>query len=84
MRHGHAITALAQALGIDGEALPEPVFYPVPYPHASWLRDPAIRLEDVIGPATVAIHLWNALIAEFKDRPAAPGSFLARLHAEGA
>lgn len=79
-----AFTALAREFGTDRWALPPSVFYPVPYERASWIVDPAIDLDDVIFPDTVAIHLWNELIRGFKDQPAPPGSFLARLQREGA
>ena len=79
----HALTALARRHRLLGAAAARAVFYPVHWLHADWLRDPAVRLDDVIRTQTVAVHLWNERIKEFKERPAAPGSFLARLHDEG-
>jgi hypothetical protein len=79
-----ALTAIARMTGMSGHAQPAEVFSPVHWRDAAWLRDPAQRLEDRIGPRTVAIHLWNQIIKDFKDEPAAPGSFLARLQEEGA
>lgn len=79
-----ALTALARRTGLFGKALPCPVFYPVPYQRAAWIRSPVIPLERVVGTTTVAVHLWNELIRGFKDEPATAGSFLARLQAEGA
>jgi GT2 family glycosyltransferase len=75
----HAVTALARDLGLDKEALPRDVFYPVHWRGANWIRDPTRRLEDVVTPRTVAIHLWNERIRPFKGAPARAGSFLARL-----
>lgn len=79
-----AVTALASRFRLDRLALPPEVLYPVPWQRAGWILDSAIALQDVIAPGTVAIHLWNECIKHYKDRPAPPGSFLARLQEEGA
>jgi hypothetical protein len=79
-----ALTALARAYDIAHLAEPPEVLYPAPWQKADWIRDPAIRLEDVISERTVSIHLWNERIKQFKDAPAPAGSFLARIQAEGA
>lgn len=80
----HALTALARKHGMLGEALPPSVFFPIPYPDAGWIRDPARSLEAVLQPDTLGVHLWNEKIKGWKDEPAPAGSFLARLHREGA
>lgn len=77
-----ALTAVARANGFEGCALPPEVLYPVPWQRAEWIRDPAIRLEDVTTARTVAVHLWNHCIGAFKNAPAPEGSFLDRLHRE--
>jgi hypothetical protein len=79
-----ALTALARKLGLWHLAQPQERFYPVPWQKADWIRDPQIALDDVIGEGTVAVHLWNYCISSFKNEPAPPGSFLARLQLEGA
>jgi hypothetical protein len=79
----HAITAVAKAAGLDRLARPEEVFYPVHWRGADWIKDPKTRLEDVVTPRTVAVHLWNEYIKPFKNAPAPEGSFLERLQAEG-
>lgn len=79
-----AITALAKELGLTRLAAPAEVLYPVPWQDADWILDPALKLEDMITPRTTSVHVWNSRIGHFKHRPAPPGSFLARLHAEGA
>lgn len=98
LRHGHtdvgrmpwgsvgpkALTALAIVHGLDQLAQPAQVFCPVSYRAADWIRDPARPLERMVGPRSVAVHLWNERIARFKEEPAPPGSFLHRLHHEGA
>lgn len=78
-----SLTALARKLGLAGHAVPAEVFYPVPWRRADWIADPAIPLERVVGPRTVAVHLWNAQIAHLKREAPPAGSFLARLMAEG-
>ena len=79
-----ALTYLARKFGVHHLAEPQERFYPVPWQRADWIADPAIAIEDVISEGTVAIHLWNRCITPFKNGPAAPGSFLERLHREGA
>jgi hypothetical protein len=79
----HALTALANAHGLLDQALRPEAFYPAPYGQADWIADPAKRLEDVTTARTIGVHLWNELIRPLKDRPAAKGSFLARLQEEG-
>ncbi|MBV9932055.1 MAG: hypothetical protein JO013_14080 [Alphaproteobacteria bacterium] len=79
-----ALTWLAERHGLARCALPAPVFYPVHWDAAAWIRDPRWTLDGMLRPETRAVHLWNELIKGFKDGPAPPGSFLARLQAEGA
>lgn len=79
-----ALTAIARKHDRTGEAQARAAFYPVSCSDADWLRDPARPLEAVVGPETMAVHLWNQLIGKWKEDPAPPGSFLARLHEEGA
>lgn len=79
-----ALTALAREFGLEHLAEPQERFYPVRWQDAAWIRDPKIGLEDVITDDTIAIHLWNRCIGDFKNQPAASGSFLERLQKEGA
>jgi hypothetical protein len=79
-----AASALAKELGLFRLAAPRDVLYPVHWRDAEWIRDPALSLDDMITPRTLCVHIWNQQIKHFKDRPAPPGSFLARLQAEGA
>jgi hypothetical protein len=78
----HALTALARETGLDREALPSDVFYPVPWQKAGWIADPARRLEDMVTPRSVAVHLWNEQIRSLGGVPVPPGSFLERLRKE--
>lgn len=79
----NALSFLAREQGLDGFALPRHIFYPVHWRQADWILDPAVRLQDVTAPGTIGVHLWNERIRSFKDAPAPPGSFLARLQQEG-
>lgn len=79
-----ALTHLVHAHGLSGLGLPQEVLYPVPWQEADWIRDPARPLETVISDRTTCIHVWNERIKAFKNEPAPPGSFLARLQREGA
>lgn len=78
-----AFTALAREAGLERLALPSRIFYPVHYTDAGWIRDPGKRLEEMVAPDTVAVHLWHQFVRRYAEAPAAPGSFLARLQAEG-
>lgn len=79
-----ALSALAKRLGVAGQAEPPEVFYPVAWQRADWIADPAISLDDITTPRTVAVHLWNDRIAHLKRAVPPAGSFLARLIEEGA
>lgn len=79
-----ALTALAGRFGLADQAFPADVFNPVAWDRADWILDPAMQLADVISERTVAVHLWNECIKTFKNAPAPQGSFLERLHREGA
>jgi len=80
----NAITALARRHGLDHWALPRETFYPLHYKEASLLLEPSSRIESLLSPSTVALHLWNERIKTLKAAPAPRGSFLARLQSEGA
>jgi hypothetical protein len=76
------LTAVATRYGVAGEALAPEILSPVHWDDARWILDPALGLEDVVAPATIAVHLYNEVIKGFKDQPAPPGSFLDRLQQE--
>lgn len=79
-----AVTWLGRRHGLDRHTLPPAVFYPKHWRDAAWILDPELSLDAICSPETLAVHLWNEIIKDFKDKPARPGSFLARLHREGA
>lgn len=78
-----ALTAIARGCGLFDQALPREVFYPVHWTEAEWIFAPGERIEDRVGTATIAVHLWNERIRHAKHRTAS-GNFLARLHIEAA
>lgn len=80
----HALTKALAARGLSACAMAPQVFYPVPWQKASWIIDPDTSIDDIRTDDTVAVHLWNECIKDFKDVPAAEGSFLRRLQSEGA
>jgi hypothetical protein len=79
-----AITALAERHGLASQALSVEAFNPAPWYEARWILDPAITLDHVVTERTVGVHLWNECIKGFKNGRAPSGSFLERLHREGA
>jgi hypothetical protein len=78
-----ALTAYARRHKVAHLAAPAHLYSPVRWEDASWIRDTRQQLESRVADETIAIHLWNERIKEFKDQAAAQGSFLARLQAEG-
>lgn len=78
-----ALTWLVREFGLEHLAEPQERFYPVHWRRADWIRDPQIALEEMISDGTVAVHLWNRCISDFKDERGPQGSFLHRLHEEG-
>jgi hypothetical protein len=80
----HALTVQIGKFGLSGKVQPQPVFYPWTWREASWVFDSDKRLEDWIKPETLAVHLYNEVIRSRKNDPPMPGSFMERLHREGA
>lgn len=79
-----ALTAIAVEQGLYDLAQPADVLHPFAWDEADWIADPGRRLEERATGRTIAVHLWNEVVKPIKDRPARPGSFLARLQQEGA
>lgn len=79
-----ALTALASRYGLLAAARPIEELSPWNWREAQWIFDPRRSLSEFVRPETKALHLYNYMIADRKEHPAAPGSFMARLHAEGA
>lgn len=78
-----ALTALAHRHGLDRWALPREILYPLRGRRVACIRDPSCTLEQILHTTSKGLHLWNEAIKTWKEEPAAPGSFLARLHEEG-
>lgn len=79
-----ALTALARRHGLLDKAQPRHVLYPYGWREAEWIFDPERSVEEFVQPGTVALHLYNYMIAARKNDAAAPGSFMARIQREGA
>jgi hypothetical protein len=71
-----ALTHYAESFGLTDQALPIDEIYPVIHQHSSLLRDPGIRLEDLITPRTKVVHLWNEVQRNFDAPPPAGSSLL--------
>ena len=79
-----AITHYVKRLGLTDCVQAREVFYPVPWQQAAWIFDPTTSLESIVKPNTCAIHLWNSILGQLKDKKPLPGSFVGRLYREGA
>jgi len=77
-----ALTYYAKALGLADKAKPIDVFYPLHYHHVGLLRDPEIKLGDLITPRTKVVHLWNEYLNKDNTAPL-PGSPLAEILSAG-
>lgn len=73
-----ALTYYANKFNLGQRAKPIDVFYPLHYQQVGLLRDPEIRLEDLITPRTKIVHLWNEFLRNNKQTPP-PGSPLAKI-----
>jgi hypothetical protein len=80
----NAMTAMLRKYGLIDRVRPQAVFSPWNWEQAGWVLRPGETLEDRITPDTLAVHLFNQMIRDSKDAPLPPGSFLERLHREGA
>lgn len=78
------VNALAEQFGAASWALPPQAFNPAHWYEARWILDPSVSLEEFVTEETFGVHLWNECIKSFKNDPAPAGSFLDRLHREGA
>lgn len=74
------VTALAQQHGLTALAQPQEVFYPVPPRMARRVFESDYKLESVVTPATLAIHLWNEKLRDIKHTAPPVGSLLRTLY----
>ena len=79
-----ALTWLAKKLGVADRAQPRARFSPVHWTDADWICTPGRTIESLISPETVAVHLWNERLKGLDLTVPPPGTFAARLAAEGA
>ena len=76
---GYALTAILQRHGLQGEAQPATVFYPVHWNDTSLFFGASEAVEAKIGPDTVAVHLWSTVLGQRRREPPPPGSWLAAM-----
>jgi hypothetical protein len=55
----HLLTNGVRKSGMMAAAKPVETFYPLHYTAVDKLYDPSLRLSDVAGPGSAAIHLWH-------------------------
>jgi len=79
-----AFSHFVAKFGLEGKAQPQDAFYPADFSIADWILDPLRSLDEFLTPKTIGLHLWNQKIKHFKNEQAPRGSFLERLHDEGA
>lgn len=80
----YGLTALVRKYGLLDQVRPQAEFFPWTWRDTDWVRSANETLEQHVTPETRALHLYNHVIGAWKDTPAEPGSFLARLQHEGA
>src|SRR3546814_7535801 len=49
---------------------------PVRYKDALALYEPARRVNAMLTPRTIAVHMWHSRLQGLRDAPPAPGSFI--------
>lgn len=79
-----AMTRMIEKHSLAHQVQRQEILSPWTYHEAGWIVRPNERLEDRVGANTVAVHLFNQMIREFKGQSAPTGSFLERLQNEGA
>ncbi|RYE51293.1 MAG: galactosyltransferase Lgt5 [Hyphomicrobiales bacterium] len=77
-----ALTHYAKHSGIAHLAQPVSRFYPVHWSRTKSLLDPAVRLQDLVAPDTVVLHLYNEVLRRTEAAPH-PSSPLGAILAEG-
>ena len=70
------VTALVKQHGLASYAQPADVFYPLPPRRATDAFSQSLRLEDIVTPRTLAIHLWNEKLRALKSTQPQQGSIL--------
>jgi hypothetical protein len=74
-----ALTYFVKQHGLENHALPRGTFYPLRAKDWRVLFDPAIRLEQVVQPNTVALHLYSSMPARHGFTEIPKGSIIAGL-----
>lgn len=53
-----ALTYYSEKRGLQGEAAPTSVYYPVPCQHAHMMMEAGSQVESFLGPDSTAVHIW--------------------------
>ena len=77
-----ALTHYLREAGLSGRAAPREVYYPLPWKDAPLLGRAGFDIARVIGPGTVAVHLWHTSVSLRIPR-IERGSALDRLYTTG-
>ncbi len=56
------LTHYVGTLGLTDHVAPVDAYYPVHPWQTSLLRDPGLRLSDLVTPRTKAVHLWHKML----------------------
>lgn len=79
-----AVTAMVAQFGLMDQVSPVEVFSPWSWQEADLVFEPEEQVTGRIASSTVALHFYNEMIRARKNESPPPGSFLERLHREGA
>jgi hypothetical protein len=73
------LTYAVRRNGLLGEAAAIDVFYPLRYENAPALFEPAEVVEQMLTPATRAVHMWHSRLAHLAKQQPPPGSYLDKM-----
>jgi hypothetical protein len=72
------VTHLVKKHHLTKTALGPSAFYPVTWADAQTLYGPAAKIEKLIRPDTIAVHLWHSRLGDLRNRPPPEGSYIAK------
>lgn len=73
------VTYLVKKHRLTRTALSPDAFYPVEWADARSLYGPAGRIEKLIRPETIAVHLWHSRLGDLRLSPPADNSYLGKM-----
>jgi len=78
----NALSYLARQHGLADQARPLRTFCPLPWEEAARMTESAFDIRAFLDESSLGVHLWNDVLRHRREPPE-PGSFLARIEAEG-